>query len=452
MERQLTQSEIQHALVESDDENIFVRECDSDDENFAVDSCSDSESNVTEPASENDDEQLWSESDDVPLQEYVSIDTYKGRGVNKQGGVDFREYWDPIFGNPIFRTIMGKNRFASLLRFLRFDDKNTRSLRKSKDKLAPIRELCEYVNQNLKKFYLPGENLTIDEQLVSFRGRVSFKQYLPCKPDKYGMKIWWICDSKTSYPLFGIPYLGKEGQNRAENLAYNVVNQLCEPYFRSNRNVTFDNYFMSIDVAKSLAQNGLTIVGTLRKNKTCIPPNFQPKKTRDIESNVFGFYKNMTLVSYVPKKNCAVILLSMMHHGKEDVNKNNKSEINLYYNSTKGDVDTLDQMVHEYTVRRKTNRWPIAFFQNIIDVGIASLIIWKNIHPDWNSRKKNTLRILFLHEIATELVTPHIRRRSTKGLSIYHLAAMQDVAGSNQEATHSSEPAAKRKKRCYICP
>ncbi|GBP40209.1 hypothetical protein EVAR_37610_1 [Eumeta japonica] len=81
--RQLTQSEIQRALVESDDENIFVRECDSDDENFAVDSRSDSKSNVTEPTSENDDEQLWSESDDVPLQEYVSMDTYKGRdGTN----------------------------------------------------------------------------------------------------------------------------------------------------------------------------------------------------------------------------------------------------------------------------------------------------------------------------------------------------------------------------------
>ncbi|GBP53738.1 hypothetical protein EVAR_84221_1 [Eumeta japonica] len=161
----------------------------------------------------------------------------------------------------------------------------------------------------------------------------------------------------------------------------------------------------------------------------------------------------MTLASYVPKKNRAVILLSTKHHGKEDVNKNNKSEINLDYNSTKGGVDTLDQMVHEYTVRHKTNRWPIAFFQNIIDVvGIASLIIWKNIHPDWNSRKKNTLRKLFLGEIATELVTPHIWRRSTKGLSSYHLAAMQDVAGSNQEVTQSSEPAAKRKKHCYICP
>ncbi|GBP78236.1 hypothetical protein EVAR_55797_1 [Eumeta japonica] len=37
-----------------------------------------------------------------------------------------------------------------------------------------------------------------------------------------------------------------------------------------------------------------------------------------------------------------------MHHGKEEhVNKNNKSEINLYYNSTKGGVDTLDETVHE---------------------------------------------------------------------------------------------------------
>lgn len=26
----------------------------------------------------------------------------------KQTDVDFREYWEPIFGNPIFRATMGK--------------------------------------------------------------------------------------------------------------------------------------------------------------------------------------------------------------------------------------------------------------------------------------------------------------------------------------------------------
>ncbi|GBP90565.1 PiggyBac transposable element-derived protein 4 [Eumeta japonica] len=244
--RQLTQSEIQRALVESDDENVFVRECDNDDENFAVDSCSDSESSVTEPASENDDEQLWSESDDVPLQEYVSIATYEGKdgttwksepdrqsrtprhniirgGIHKvilppgQAIIDPIDSFSLFFDDHVLEIIVKytnteglksftksmeinrQNRNASISwSLLTIASINRRSLRKSKDKLAPITELWEYVNQNLKKFYLPGENLTIDERLVPFRGRVSFKQYLPSKPDKCGMKIWWICDSKIS--------------------------------------------------------------------------------------------------------------------------------------------------------------------------------------------------------------------------------------------------------------
>ena len=197
---------------------------------------------------------------------------------------------------------MGKIRFAAIQRFLRFDDKSTRTHRKSKDKFAAIRELWDNVNHKLQKFYLPGENLTIDEQLIPFRGRVSFEQYLLSKPDKYGIKMWWICDSKTSYPLSGIPYLGKEGPNRTENLASMVVNKSCQPYYRTNRNVTFDNYFTSLDVANSLLQNGLTVVGTMKRNKRCIPQCFLPSRTRDVESNIFGFGKNVTLVSYVPRK------------------------------------------------------------------------------------------------------------------------------------------------------
>ena len=95
--------------------------------------------------------------------------------------------------------------------YLRFDDKATRSERREKDKLAPIRDVWEAVNKNLMKHYLPGDNVTVDEQLVPFRGRCRFRQYMASKPDKYGLKIFWIADSKTFYPLKGLPYLGKEG-------------------------------------------------------------------------------------------------------------------------------------------------------------------------------------------------------------------------------------------------
>lgn len=92
----------------------------------------------------------------------------------------------------------------------------------------------------------------------------------------------------------------------------------------------------------------------------------------------------MTLVSHVPKKNCAVIILPTIHHTKEAyVNNKDKSEINLYWNSTKGGVTTLDQMVHDYSVRYKTNKWP--FYSKYYRFGgIASLILWKNLGPNWN--------------------------------------------------------------------
>lgn len=110
---------------------------------------------------------------------------------------------------------------------------------------------------------------------------------------------------------------------------------LCEPFERTNRNVTFGNYFTSFELAQTLLSKGLTCVGTLRKNKRCIPANFLPHRVREVGSNVFGFRRNMTIVSYVPKKNRAVILLSTMHHSNAiDVQNKKKSEINLYY--TKG--------------------------------------------------------------------------------------------------------------------
>lgn len=75
----------------------------------------------------------------------------------------------------------------------------------------------------------------------------AFKQYMPSKPDKYGIKLFLICDSETWYPLYAIPYLGRErlGSARRTNIAMDVVTELCQPFYKTNRNVTFDNFFTS---------------------------------------------------------------------------------------------------------------------------------------------------------------------------------------------------------------
>lgn len=63
------------------------------------------------------------------------------------------------------------------------------------------------------------------------------------------------------------------------------------------------------------------------------------------------FQDGLTLVSFVPKPNKAVLLLSTKHHDNQVDHKTGKPMIILDYNKTKGAVDTVDQMCHKYTVK-----------------------------------------------------------------------------------------------------
>jgi hypothetical protein len=369
-------------------------------------------------------------------------------GHLKSNFSNYESLWEKLYGPPIFRATMGIKRFKFFLRFLRFDDKGTRAERRRNDKLAPIRDVWDEINNNLKKYYVPGENLTVDEQLVPFRGRCPFRQYIPSKPDKYGMKIWWICDSETFYPLLGIPYLGK-GDKRAYNLASSVVLSLTENFKGSNRNITCDNYFTDLKLAQTLLSNGLTLVGTVRKNKKFLPSAFLPNRSRVEGSALFGFRENATLVSFVPKKNKSVILLSTMHHSGE-ISENGKPEIISYYNATKGGVDSLDQLVHEYTCKRKTNRWPFAYLMNGLDIcGVAAYVIWCSLNPDWNKNKLNKRRI-FIMSLAEGLIKAQIQSRSLQGLQRPTQAAI--AVFHAEEENNSTTDIPRKKKRCFMCP
>lgn len=168
----------------------------------------------------------------------------------------------------------------------------------------------------------------------------------------------------------------------------NVVTQLVQPYYRTNRNVTMDNFFTSYELATQLRFNGITSVGTLRKNKRIIPPAFLANNRRPIGENLFGFRPFMTISSHVPKKNKAVLFLSTLHR-TPTVLESGKSVINQYYNETKGGVDVLDQLCHTYSAQRLTNRWTNALFMNLINVAAAaSFVIYRNLNGITGNNKE----------------------------------------------------------------
>lgn len=378
-------------------------------------------------------------------------------GLFKSGHEDLKGMWATDgTGREIFRCTMPLARFLFLFTCLRFDDEQTREERRMVNKFAPISELFDKFVENCKNNFNPGINVTIDEMLVPFRGRCGFRMYIPNKPAKYGMKIQIMADSKTHYMVNAEPYTGAAGvrTNKKKNELGNatkVVLRLVQPISNTGRNITTDNWYTSAELANELLKQKLTLVGTVNKRKTFIPPEFLPQKKREEQESVFGFQSELTLVSYVPKRNKSVVLLSSMHNDKAVDEETKKPDIVLFYNSTKGGVDALDQKCANYSTSRRTRRWPMAIFSMILNVSAVNARVLYQFSP----LGKEIKRSKYIKELGIALCQPLIRLRvSNPKVS----RKLRDVASNIfkidiERPVEALEVVTKSKrKRCSLCP
>lgn len=203
-------------------------------------------------------------------------------GVSKSGRQNTFNLFDDSKGTGLEAVYLTINvqRFRFLLRNLRFDDFTNRPERREIDKLVPIRELFELI-VHFQNNFIPSEYLTLDEQLIAFRSRCSFRQYIPNKPARNGIKIFALVDGKNAYTYNLEVYAGQqlEGPYKMNNNAESVVKRLVQPEEGTKRNITMDNWFTSLPMVKYLfSEKQLTVVGTLRKIKHVYEKNFQIQK------------------------------------------------------------------------------------------------------------------------------------------------------------------------------
>lgn len=159
--------------------------------------------------------------------------------------------WNSKTGRPMFVAAMSHHRFRDINRILRFDDKLNRPQRHHHTKLSPISDIWNSWNFRLQKNFYPGREICVGEQLIEFRGHCSFRQYMPSKPARYGIKVWALCDVKTTYAWKMEVYSGKPpGDRRDANVGMRVVLGLTDSLH--GHEVTTDNFFTSIPLAKEL--------------------------------------------------------------------------------------------------------------------------------------------------------------------------------------------------------
>ncbi|KAF2894950.1 hypothetical protein ILUMI_11225 [Ignelater luminosus] len=250
---------------------------------------------------------------------FEDLDTFiailYARGAYASSKLELDSLWSIKWGLPFFRETMSKNHFKEIMKFLRFDIRATRQGRLQHDKFALVSDIWNRFIYNCKISYVPGENITVDEQLFPTKVRCRFTQYMSNKPDKFGIKFWIAVDTKSKYILNAFPYLGKDGtrpQNQA--LSENVVLRLLEPFTKKGRNVTIDNFFTSVRLAEKLIKLNTSIVGTMNRSRREVPELVKSSRGDLYETVLLKTDNdNCILTVYQAKQNKNVLLLNTLH-------------------------------------------------------------------------------------------------------------------------------------------
>ena len=362
-----------------------------------------------------------------------------------------RELFNTATGPAIFTETMGRKRFSKLLQFVSFDDLNTREDRRPGDKFCHLREIFNEIDQNLRRHFRPSECLTLDESLVRFRGRCPFKMYLPSKPGKYGLLVRTVADANHRYMYKMWPYSGRPA---APELAppgtfFESVPEMVKHMVRevagTGRNVTMDRYFTSIPLTEDLLAERLTVVGTINKRRKFLPKELTEARGRQVDTHLFAFRNDVTLVSTCHKPGKLVLAVSTQHRTALVDSRTNKPDLVLYYNATKGGVDVMDAITEYYMYKPPVTRWPTAFFFFLMGVAQvnASTVLMLNRGHD-AAQVKTGARRSIMYAMGQQLVQSRLAERVARptGLNSSALSALTCVTGLKISAGPSSAPSA----------
>ena len=86
-----------------------------------------------------------------------------------------------------------------IFRYLHLQDNMDPAMDKQADKLWKLRVFMDLLLVRFQALYEVNGFVTVDESMVKFKGRLGFRQYLPMKPAKWGIKVWVMAESKTGY-------------------------------------------------------------------------------------------------------------------------------------------------------------------------------------------------------------------------------------------------------------
>ncbi|EFN67636.1 PiggyBac transposable element-derived protein 4, partial [Camponotus floridanus] len=179
------------------------------------------------------------------------------------------EYWsvDKLLCSDVFGEIMARDRYFKLLAMLHF----SHDLTSTNDRLHKIRNVVDMLRKAFSQSFYPYQQLCIDESLLLYKGRLSFKQYIPSKRSRFGIKSFILSDCRTGYIQDIIVYAGSSTMINSENKAIGksgaIVELLMKPYLGKGHTLFVDNWYSSPALFNLLYNNYTNACGTVKKRR-----------------------------------------------------------------------------------------------------------------------------------------------------------------------------------------
>ena len=226
---------------------------------------------------------------------------------------EIKEYWSrhETLNIPFFRRVFSRDRFLQIYWNLHVGEINGPTRR------SKIQGIIDLIIPLFQQYFVPSQAVSVDEAMIGFRGRISFRQYIRGKPTPWGIKAYVLSDSDTGYMYSVCLYYGRETQliTRPDlNHTTKVVLTLMQPLANMGYDLYTDRFYTSPTLALELKAIGTTFTGTSMANRKNMPQAVKQKRKRN-KGEVKTFRKgSMVVTEWTDKR--TLITLTTKHSNR----------------------------------------------------------------------------------------------------------------------------------------
>lgn len=385
--------------------------------------------------------------------------------------------WDGFGTTPYMSRIMSYNRYRLLKTFHHFvDNDQTRDM----TKLRKIRPVIDYFNDKFSSLYQPAQEITIDESLLQWLGRLSFAQKIVSKAASRGVKTYELCESSTGYLWKFLVCTGKDEPNTTTKLdnefdcgcevhpssaTVKIVYDLVRPLLHKGHTLIMDNVYNSPLLARCLKRDGQTdVYGTLRLSRKFVPEALKTIKKKDMRQGevLVSFCSDLAVMLW--RDSNLVSMISTYHPfgiGTKETSDHrvfSKPAIVLDYNKSLAGVDRKDQFLASHPLERNRNRvWYKKLFRRLYNVALFNCyVIFTSGRSKINHRTFRTVLaedLLKIHRQIDLTQEPRLLQRRTTAVSstTATVTTTKSCRRPYVESNHFPISTNSRSTRCWMC-